>query len=378
MGASPSKPRRAQVPPVVAGIRHRGRRQGGRAAPGRRRLGARLFPRAPDVPDPRPARARGRLRGPIPGRVGPKVHQHRRDEASSTSGRCSTGCTRAAEAIRTRNTAVIVEGYMDAIAAHQLGYPNVVASMGTALTERQVGLIRSAAETFVLALEPRRGRTGGDAPQPGVVVAGLRAAEGGREPPLCGVPLPGAPPRPEDRGASRRPGPGRADPRGAEGVGAPGRRSGAVPGLRHTRHGLEIRPDERRGQGPGRRDAASTGHGDEQRVRAGAPVPHAREGARRQRGGTRGERRQASADGPNAPGRRAVAGPRPVAADGRPKGRPRGVHPQVARGADRVEAARREPQPRPLSQNGEPGGIYLSARLHYNRRVARSTRRQPE
>ena len=64
------------------------------------------------------------------------------------------GLHRAAEAIRARNTAVIVEGYMDAIAAHQHGYHNVVASMGTALTERQVGLIRSAAETFVLALDP--------------------------------------------------------------------------------------------------------------------------------------------------------------------------------------------------------------------------------
>ena len=64
------------------------------------------------------------------------------------------GLHRAAEAIRASNTAVIVEGYMDAIAAHQHGYPNVVASMGTALTERQVGLVRSAAETFVLALDP--------------------------------------------------------------------------------------------------------------------------------------------------------------------------------------------------------------------------------
>ena len=32
----------------------------------------------------------------------------------------------------------IVEGYMDAISAHQHGYDNVVASMGTALTEYQV------------------------------------------------------------------------------------------------------------------------------------------------------------------------------------------------------------------------------------------------
>ncbi len=64
------------------------------------------------------------------------------------------GLHRAAEEIRAGNRAVIVEGYMDAIAAHQHGYRNVVASMGTALTERQVGLVRSAAETFVLALDP--------------------------------------------------------------------------------------------------------------------------------------------------------------------------------------------------------------------------------
>ncbi len=40
-------------------------------------------------------------------------------------------------AIRRRSEAVIVEGYFDAIAAHQAGLDNVVASMGTALTEEQ-------------------------------------------------------------------------------------------------------------------------------------------------------------------------------------------------------------------------------------------------
>ena len=48
---------------------------------------------------------------------------------------------RARDAIRTTGTAVIVEGYMDVVAAHQFGYRNVVASMGTALTERQVAAV---------------------------------------------------------------------------------------------------------------------------------------------------------------------------------------------------------------------------------------------
>lgn len=56
--------------------------------------------------------------------------------------------------IRHSGTAVIVEGYMDAIAAHERGYTNVVASMGTALTESQVSQLRSLAQRFVLALDP--------------------------------------------------------------------------------------------------------------------------------------------------------------------------------------------------------------------------------
>lgn len=43
---------------------------------------------------------------------------------------------------------------MDAIAAHEHGYSNVVASMGTALTEHQVAALRGMAGHFVLALDP--------------------------------------------------------------------------------------------------------------------------------------------------------------------------------------------------------------------------------
>ena len=56
--------------------------------------------------------------------------------------------------IRSANTGIVVEGYMDVIAAHQRGYRNVVASMGTALTENQVAQLKSLANKFVLALDP--------------------------------------------------------------------------------------------------------------------------------------------------------------------------------------------------------------------------------
>jgi DNA primase len=63
------------------------------------------------------------------------------------------GLDRAKEAIRTAGTAVIVEGYMDVIAAHQYGHRNVVASMGTALTDRQAALLQRFAERVVLAMD---------------------------------------------------------------------------------------------------------------------------------------------------------------------------------------------------------------------------------
>ena len=52
-----------------------------------------------------------------------------------------------------REGAVIVEGYMDAIAAHQAGFKNVVAQMGTALTEFQVDEIRRLTSKMTMALD---------------------------------------------------------------------------------------------------------------------------------------------------------------------------------------------------------------------------------
>ena len=59
----------------------------------------------------------------------------------------------AKDSIKSENRAIIVEGYMDAIAAHQFGHPNVVAAMGTALTESQVGLLKRFSKRIVLALD---------------------------------------------------------------------------------------------------------------------------------------------------------------------------------------------------------------------------------
>ncbi len=49
--------------------------------------------------------------------------------------------------------AVIVEGYMDALMAHQYGYHNVVATLGTAVTERHLAVLGRLADDIVLALD---------------------------------------------------------------------------------------------------------------------------------------------------------------------------------------------------------------------------------
>lgn len=57
-------------------------------------------------------------------------------------------------AIRDSGAVVIVEGYMDVIQAHQAGYANVVAQMGTAMTEPQIRLVAPRyAKRLVLALD---------------------------------------------------------------------------------------------------------------------------------------------------------------------------------------------------------------------------------
>ena len=63
------------------------------------------------------------------------------------------GIDLATTAIRKQEQVIIVEGYMDTITAHQNGFNNVVASMGTAITERQVTTLKRLTKNVVLALD---------------------------------------------------------------------------------------------------------------------------------------------------------------------------------------------------------------------------------
>jgi len=64
------------------------------------------------------------------------------------------GLDMARKAIRDANLAVIVEGYMDVLMSHQVGVTNVVAGMGTALTEAQMLLLKRYTSNITLALDP--------------------------------------------------------------------------------------------------------------------------------------------------------------------------------------------------------------------------------
>ncbi len=69
-------------------------------------------------------------------------------------GRLLFGLDRARSAIRNEQTAVLVEGYMDVIGTHQAGFTNVVAGMGTSLTESQFRALKRLAPRIVMALDP--------------------------------------------------------------------------------------------------------------------------------------------------------------------------------------------------------------------------------
>lgn len=71
-----------------------------------------------------------------------------------TKGMILYGINEARTEMRETNTAVAVEGYMDAIMAHQHGFKNVVSVMGASLTPEQVKSVSPLADRIILAFDP--------------------------------------------------------------------------------------------------------------------------------------------------------------------------------------------------------------------------------
>ena len=99
-------------------------------------------------------------------------------------GRMLFGIDMARRAIREKNAAVVVEGYMDVISAVQRGVRNVVASMGTALTEHHIRYLKRLTRNIYLALDP-------DAAGIRATLRGLDVAKDASEEELVPVALPG-------------------------------------------------------------------------------------------------------------------------------------------------------------------------------------------
>ena len=97
----------------------------------------------------RPVGLGGRV---MPGSDGPKYLNSPAGPLFDKS-RTLYGIDLAKNAIRREKLAVIVEGYTDVMAAHQAGFANVVASLGTALTSGQIELATRYADGVALAYD---------------------------------------------------------------------------------------------------------------------------------------------------------------------------------------------------------------------------------
>jgi DNA primase len=63
------------------------------------------------------------------------------------------GLPLAKEALRKKNRVFVVEGYLDAIALHQFGFQEVVAPLGTALTSKQIALLKRYTDEIIVLFD---------------------------------------------------------------------------------------------------------------------------------------------------------------------------------------------------------------------------------
>ncbi|MBI4716789.1 MAG: DNA primase [Planctomycetes bacterium] len=86
----------------------------------------------------------------------PAKYLNTRQTALFDKGRGLYGIDLARQAIGERERAVVVEGYTDCMAAHQAGFVETVATLGTALTEAHVDLLRRYAEEIIVLFDSDR------------------------------------------------------------------------------------------------------------------------------------------------------------------------------------------------------------------------------
>ncbi len=91
----------------------------------------------------------GRLLGP-----GEPKYLNTPETALFHKGRLLYGIDRAADAARTAQTIIVVEGYMDVIGLAEAGWRNVVAPLGTALTEEHLRALWALVPEPVLLFDP--------------------------------------------------------------------------------------------------------------------------------------------------------------------------------------------------------------------------------
>lgn len=83
----------------------------------------------------------------------PAKYLNTRQNALFDKGRNLYGIHLARGPIGERKRSILVEGYTDCLAAHQAGFTETVATLGTALTDQQVDLLRRYAETVVVLFD---------------------------------------------------------------------------------------------------------------------------------------------------------------------------------------------------------------------------------